>query len=215
MSVSMTESKGTPTPILVIACGALAHEIQAIKKANDWPHLHLQCLDAELHNRPELIPGKLREKIERYRDQYARIFIGYGDCGTGGEIDRIISEEGIDRLPGAHCYSFFAGEQVFDDLAEQELGTFYLTDYLARHFDRLIIKGMGLEKYPDMRDMLFGNYRRVMYLSQLSDPKILEAARSAAEYLQLRFEHRHCGYGDLETSLGAQVIASDSRACSA
>ena len=135
--------------LLVIACGALAHEIVWLQKVNGWAQIDLQCLDAELHNKPKLIPQKLRAALEKNRGQYQHIFIGYGDCGTGGEIDRIIAQEidagdkKIDRLPGAHCYSFYAGEGRFNDLAEQELGTFYLTDFLVRQLDTFVWKPMG------------------------------------------------------------------------
>ena len=135
--------------LLVIACGALAHEIVWLQKQSGWGQIEVQCLDAELHNRPKLIPQKLRTTLEKNRGQYQHVFIGYGDCGTGGEIDRIIEQEWqagnkkIERLPGAHCYSFYAGEQRFNDLANQELGTFYLTDFLVEHFERLVVRGLN------------------------------------------------------------------------
>ncbi|MGI9287542.1 MAG: DUF1638 domain-containing protein [Pseudomonadales bacterium] len=196
-----------PAPILVIACGALSHEIQYLKILNGWNHIRLQCLDADLHNTPKQIPAILRDMIHRYRDEYNNIFVAYADCGTGGAIDRLLEEEGIERLPGAHCYSFYVGEQRFNQLANEEPGTFYLTDFLAKHFDRLIIKGLKLHLYPQLRDDFFGNYRRVVYLSQRQENSLIEAAREAADFLQLEFEHLPCGYGDLETGLKAQVIA--------
>ena len=196
-----------PAPMLVIACGALAHEIQYLKTLNGWSHLQLQCLDAELHNRPQLIPEKLRAMICRYRDEYENIFVAYADCGTGGAIDRLLQDEGIERLPGAHCYAFYAGEQRFDQLSEQEPGTFYLTDFLAKNFDRLIIQGLKLQRYPQLRDEFFGNYRRLMYLSQRHEESLMAAARAAADFLGLEFQHLSCGYGDLETELQAQVLA--------
>ena len=191
----------------VIACGALAHELQYLRTANGWDHVRLLCLDADLHNRPQLIPGKLREKIEQVRQQYENIFVAYADCGTAGAIDALLQEQGIERLPGAHCYSFYAGEETFTQLAEQEPGTFYLTDFLARHFERLIIRGLKLDRHPQLRDDFFGNYRRVVYLSQRADETLLRAAQDAADFLQLEFEHQHCGYGDLESGLRAQLIA--------
>ncbi len=193
--------------VAVIACGALAREIHYLRRANGWDHVHMYCLDADLHNRPQLIPGKLREKIAYCRDRYASIFVAYADCGTGGGIDAVLNEEGIERLAGPHCYSFYAGEKAFTELADEEPGTFYLTDFLARHFERLIIRGLKLDRHPQLLDDFFGNYRRVVYLSQRSDGELLPAARAAADYLGLRFEHVHCGYGDLETSLKAQLIA--------
>ncbi len=198
--------------LLVIACGALAHEIIWLQKVNGWTQIDLQCLDAELHNKPKLIPQKLRAALEKNRGQYQHIFIGYGDCGTGGEIDRIIAQEidtgnkKIDRLPGAHCYSFYAGEERFNDLAEQELGTFYLTDFLVENFDRLMVKGLKLDKYPQLRDQYFAHYRLVVYLSQRPDTELVDKAKAAAEFLGLAFRHEHSGYGDLETGLQEQVL---------
>ena len=194
------------SPILIIACGALAQEIVQLQTLNGWNHLHLKCLDAELHNRPHLIAGKLREKIAQHRNEYNNIFVAYADCGSGGEIDRVLEDENIERLPGAHCYSFFAGEQRFKEISEQELGSFYLTDFLAKHFERLVIKGLKLDKHPELRNQYFGNYKRVVYLSQQDNPKLLSLAKNAAEYLDLDFEHEHCGFGDLQTGLESQVL---------
>ena len=194
------------SPILIIACGALAQEIVQLQKLNGWNHLHLKCLDAELHNRPHLIAGKLREKIAQHRNEYNNIFVAYADCGSGGEIDRVLEDENIERLPGSHCYSFFAGEQRFKEISEQELGSFYLTDFLAKHFERLVIKGLKLDQYPELRNQYFGNYTRVVYLSQEDNPSVRSLAKNAALFLGLDFEHEHCGYGDLQTGLESQVI---------
>ncbi|MDA8786147.1 DUF1638 domain-containing protein [Porticoccaceae bacterium] len=199
-------SKQAPARLLVIACGALAHEIVWLQKLNGWQQMDVQCLDAELHNRPKLIPQKLRAAIETNRHQYEHIFIGYADCGTGGEIDRIIEQEGLERLPGAHCYSFFAGEQRFNQLAEQELGSFYLTDFLVEHFDRLVVRGLKLDAHPELREQYFAHYRLVVYLSQREDPQLVTKARQAAQFLGLEFRHKHCGYGDLEAGLQQQVL---------
>ena len=188
-----------PAPILIIACGALAHEIVTLQALNGWAHIDLQCLDAELHNKPQLIAGKLRTKIAQYRHQYDNIFVAYADCGTAGEIDKVLQEQGIDRLPGAHCYSFFAGEQKFKQIAEQELGSFYLTDFLVQHFDRIMIKGLKLDVYPQLRDQIFAHYTRVVYLSQQDNPDLLARAKTAAVALGLEFKHEPCGYGDLQT----------------
>ena len=194
------------SPILIIACGALAQEIVQLQTLNGWNHLHLKCLDAELHNRPHLIAGKLREKIAQHRNEYNNIFVAYADCGSGGEIDRVLEDENIERLPGAHCYSFFAGEQRFREISEQELGSFYLTDFLAKHFERLVIKGLKLDQHPELRNQYFGNYTRVVYLSQEDNPSLRALAKNAALFLGLDFEHEHCGYGDLQTGLELQVL---------
>ena len=201
-----------PEPILVIACGALARELHAIKQANGWRHMRIKCVDARLHNRPALIPGRLREEIARARKQYRRIFIAYADCGTYGEIDRLLAgEKDIERLPGLHCYEFFAGAEWFQRLSDEEPGTFYLTDFLVRFFDRLVIGALMLDRQPELMEAFFGNYRRVLYLSQTRDAELLAAAKRAAATLNLEFHHRHTGYGALATSLGAVVRPSQGR----
>ena len=195
-----------PSRVLVIACGALAREIIALKRRYGWDHLEMQCIDARLHNRPALIPERLREKIRENVGRYDRIFVAYADCGTGGEIDKVLAEEGIERLPGAHCYQFFAGADRFAALAESEPGTFYLTDFLALHFDRLVMQPLKLNTHPELRDAYFGNYRKLVFLSQTIDAELMEAARAAARRLDLEFEHVHCGYGELEHGLRAILI---------
>ena len=187
--------------ILVIACGALAHEINELKQTHGWDHVHLICIDAWLHNEPELIPDRLRKKIRKYQKEFSRIFVAYADCGTGGGIDRVLDDEGLERLPGAHCYHFFAGTKRFEALADAEPGTFYLTDFLAQHFERFVIKPLQHDEHPEFRDSYFGNYRRLVYLSQTRSEELLAAARDAAERLALDFEHVHCGYGELESGL--------------
>ena len=194
----------TPEEILVIACGALARELHAIRQANGWRHLRIRCLDARLHHRPALIPGRLREEIARARGRYSRIFVAYADCGTYGEIDRLLAAEpDIERLPGLHCYEFFAGESRFQRLSGEEPGTFYLTDFLVRFFDRFVLGALMLDRHPELLESYFGNYRRAVYLSQTRDADLLASARRAAVTLRLDFHHVHCGFGALETSLGA------------
>ncbi len=187
--------------ILVIACGALAREIVALKRANRWEAMTVQCLPAELHNTPQKIPDAVRDKITSARTRFAKIFVAYGDCGTGGQLDALLAEEGVERIPGAHCYEFFAGTRQFAALAEAEPGTFYLTDFLARHFDRLVYRGLGLDRCPELAPMYFGNYRRLVYLAQTRDPDLLADAEEAARRLGLTFEYRFTGYGDLDTVL--------------
>lgn len=197
-----------PEPVLVIACGAIAREVQQLKLMNDWEHMKIQCIDAKLHFQPSLIPGRLRDKIRRARNQYKKIFVAYAECGTGGEIDKILHEEkDIERLPGAHCYQFFAGEHTFNQLAEQEPGTFYLTDFLVKYFDRLVVKNLKLDKHPELLEAFFGNYKRVIYFSQTKDIQLIDDAKQVAKYLGLEFLHIHNGYGDLETSLEKQMAS--------
>lgn len=196
----------TEAPLLVIACGALAHEIVWLQELNGWWQMDLQCLDAELHNQPKLIAGKLRAKIEQNRNRYEHIFVAYADCGSGGDIDRVIQEQGIERLPGAHCYSFYVGEQRFNQLAERELGSFYLTDFLVEHFERLVVRGLKLDRYPELRDQYFAHYRALVYLSQRQDAALIHRAQKAADYLALEFRHVATGYGDLDTGLQEQIL---------
>ena len=191
----------THASTLIIACGALSHEIVALRSANGWRHLDVQCLPANLHNAPDRIPQAVRDKIRANRSRYRAIFVAYGDCGTGGQLDKVLEEEGVARIPGAHCYEFFATQPVFDALAAAEPGSFYLTDFLLRHFDRLVVSGLGLDRHPELFPMYFGNYRRLVYLAQVASPERIAEARAASERLGLAFEYRHTGYGQLEHSL--------------
>jgi hypothetical protein len=197
--------------MLIIACGALAHEITALRRANGWDELDVSCLPSELHNRPEKIPAAVRALIHASRDRYRSIFVAYGDCGTGGLLDEVLREEGVERIPGAHCYEFFATGPVFAALAEAEPGTFYLTDFLLRHFERLVIRGLGLDRHPELNSMYFGNYRKLVYLAQAPKPSSEEQARAIAARMGLKFEIHRTGYGTLGTTLTAAVTRSDAR----
>ncbi len=195
--------------VIVIACGALAREVAELKRSYGWSHLRIRCLDAKLHNRPGEIPERVREAIRESRADHDHIFVAYADCGTGGALDRVLEEEGVERLPGAHCYQFFAGSRRFSLLSEIEPGTFYLTDFLARNFERLVIEPLGLDEHPDLRDSYFGNYARLVYLSQTLDAGLVQAARQAADRLGLAFEHVHCGFGELESELAERFSRWD------
>lgn len=186
---------------LVIACGALAREVAALKRANGWTALDVSCLPPELHNRPERIAETVRAKIREHRADYDAIFVAYGDCGTKGALDAVLAEEGVERIPGAHCYEFFATPATFAELAEAAPGTFYLTDFLLRHFDRLVIEALGIDRHPELMAAYFGNYRRLVYLAQAPQPGAEAKARQVAERLGLEFELRTTGYGGLGASL--------------
>jgi len=188
---------------LVIACGALAHEIAALRQANGWSTLDVVCLPPELHNRPERIAGAVQAKIREHRQDYSEIFVAYADCGTGGALDKVLAEEGVERIAGAHCYEFFATPAAFAALADAEPGTFYLTDFLLRHFDRLVIRALGIDRHPELQQTYFGNYRRLVYLSQAPKPDAEARARAVAERLGLELVIRHTGYGGLGSSLAA------------
>ncbi len=193
-------------PVLVIACGALAKEIVELQRLNGWTHMKIQCLPAELHNRPEKIPGAVRAQIEKQGGRFEHIFVAYADCGTGGMLDKMLDEYGIKRLPGAHCYEFFTGSAEFSELAEAEPGTFYLTDFLTRHFDRLIKEGLGLDRHPELMSDYFGNYRRLVYLSQTKSTQLEAQARVHADYLGLEYMHRHTGLGRVEHDFREQIV---------
>ena len=189
---------------LVIACGALAKEILFLKEmlGAAGQSIDLQCLPANYHNRPDkIIPG-LKKVIAEKGADYARILIGYGDCGTGGQLDTFVNNnEKLERLPGAHCYAFFAGLNEFDALMEEELGSFFLTDYLVQFFDTLVIKGFGIDRYPDLKDMYFSNYKRVVYLAQTENVNLQQQAKVAANILGLDYEYKFTGYGELANVL--------------
>jgi hypothetical protein len=191
----------TAPRVLVVGCGALARELVALTR--DLPNVDITCLPATLHNRPGGIPAAVRDRIRRRRAGYDRVFVAYADCGTGGLLDPVIAEEGVERLAGAHCYEFYATSPAFERLAAEEPASFYLTDFLARNFDRLVIKGLGLDRHPELRDQYFGNYRRLVYLAQTDDRSLDAIARRAARRLGLRYERRATGYGQLATTIAA------------
>ena len=209
-------SRGTRR-VLVVACGALAREVLALK----LDAIDVACLPAQLHNHPKQIPEAMRAKIRANREAYDEILCLYGDCGTGGELDRVLAEEGVSRIEGvlkeegvrriegAHCYAFYAGEQTFSELAEEEPGTFYLTDFLVRHFDALVIRGLGLDRFPELRDDYFGNYRRVVHLAQFDDPDMETKAKAAAERLGLAYERRFTGLDGIRAFLKGATQKKD------
>lgn len=186
--------------VLIIACGALAREIAALRRANGWT-MDVKCLPPELHNRPQRIAPAVREQIRAHREAYRAIFVAYAECGTMGALDAVLAEERVERLPGAHCYEFYAGSRVFAELAEAEPGTFYLTDFLTRHFERLVIAGLGIDRHPELAEEYFRNYRKVVYLAQERSGALLEQARQIAARLGLAFEQRLTGYGALAHNL--------------
>lgn len=198
----------TPS-ILVIGCGALARELLDVVNQNNLDNIRIECLPAILHNSPDKIPGAVRTRLEQ-ADGYDKVFVAYGDCGTGGRLDSVLEEFGVERLDGAHCYAFFAGLDHFEELQNEELGTLYLTDYLARHFDRLIWRGLGLDRWPELRDEYFSNYKRVVHLAQTDDPARTADALEAANRLGLSFERRMVGYGEMApalVSISTRVVA--------
>ena len=203
---------GSGRGVLVIACGALAREIAALRRVNGWTELDVCYLPPQLHNRPERIAAEVQAQIRAHRDRYQRIFVAYGDCGTGGGLDAMLREEGIERIPGAHCYEFFASPEVFAALAEAEPGTFYLTDFLVRHFDHLVTRSLGIDRHPELASMYFGNYRRVVYLAQAPNEGSLAKAQSIATRMGLEFKFQFTGYGGLASRLTNLLHPEQARA---
>ncbi|MCY4664881.1 MAG: DUF1638 domain-containing protein [Acidimicrobiaceae bacterium] len=189
-----------PSRVLVIGCGALVRELQEIVARNGAQHIAVECLPAIMHNRPERIPDAVRRRVRaaKARGGYRTILVGYMDCGTGGLLDRVCAEEGVERLGGAHCYELYVGAGTFAGLQEAEPGTFYLTDYLVRHFDRLIMKGLGISQHPELLEAYFGNYTRVVHLAQTDDDRLARAAEQAAARIGLRCERIVTGIEGLQ-----------------
>ena len=191
-----------PTRLVIVGCGALARELLAMTAG--IPGVRVEGVDARLHMRPERIADAVADKVEVVRERFGRdvgIFVAYADCGTAGTLDAYLDREGLGRIDGAHCYEFYAGSAAYEALQEEEVGTFYLTDFLARQFDSIIWTGLGLDRHPELLPMYFENYRRVVYLAQSDDPELTARAKAAADRLGLAFERRWTGFGDLETSV--------------
>lgn len=183
--------------ILLIACGALAKEVVRLIELNGLSHLDVACLPAKLHHRPALIPEAVRAKIREKRQDYDKIYVLYGDCGTGGELDKVLEEEGgIERIAGPHCFSFFMGNEEFEDWSEESVTTFYLTDFFCRNFETFMWKAYGLDRREDMVPFIFGNYTKLLYLPQGEDRELKEKAKGIAERLGLDFHCHPPGFVD-------------------
>jgi hypothetical protein len=188
--------------VLVIACGMLAREVLAVKERLGVDHLELICLPAELHYYPDRIPAAMDKAILKARSEgFSNIFVGYADCGTGGMLDRVCEKHGVERMAGPHCFAFYQGEAAFARVAEQDMLSFYMTDFLCRHFDAFFMKPLGLDRHPELIKDFFGNYEKVIYLAQTDDPALDEVAERCAEMLGLAYEKRFTGYGDLVSAL--------------
>jgi hypothetical protein len=187
--------------VLVLACGALAREVVGVVRANRWDHVDVHCLPAQLHWTPRRIAPAVDDALAEAAERYDRVFVAYADCGTAGALDEVLARHGAERLPGAHCYAVFAGLDEWDALQDEEPGTFYLTDFLVRHFQSLVVGPLGLDRYPELAGDIFGNYRRIVYLAQTDDADLLERARACAGSLGLAFECRPTGCGGLARPL--------------
>lgn len=190
-------AEGGPPTTLLIACGALAREVVDVIRLNGLSHVSVTCLPAIWHNTPDKIPEGVRRKIGEARGHYDRILVLYGDCGSGGLLDQLLEEEGVERIDGPHCYAFYSGVEDFLAEADADPTCFYLTDYLARHFDRLIIEGLGIDRHPELLPLYFGNYTTLVYLAQTEDPALETTAKTAAERLGLAYRYHFTGYGEL------------------
>jgi len=187
---------------LLIACGALGREIVDLINMNRWQHLDITCLPAKLHHRPQLIPEEIRRKIRANRSRYRKIYVLYGDCGTGGLLDKVLEEEGgIERIPGPHCFSFFRGNEAFARSAEDDISSFYLTDYFCRHFEKFVWEALGLDRRDDMAAFVFSHYTTLVFMPQVKDEALEQKARAIAHRLGLDYVYQFCGYGDLEKSM--------------
>jgi Protein of unknown function (DUF1638) len=187
--------------VLVLACGAIAREVLAVVSLNGWTHVDVRCLPAKLHSTPDRIPAAVDAKLTELAGSYERVFVAYADCGTGGALDPVLERHGVERLPGAHCYGFLAGNDAWDAMHEEEPGTFYLTDFLARHFDALVVRGLRLDTHPELLPLMFGNYRRLVYLAQTDDRALDRRAEAAAAFLGVEYERVRTGYGELVPAL--------------
>ena len=187
--------------ILVIACGALAKEITALIRINDWTHLQLRYLPAKLHNEPHNIPQNIRKNLINAQNKFSQIFIGYADCGTGGKLDNLLEEFGVQRLPGAHCYEFFSSNQTFSKMLEEEPGSFFMTDFLVKSFEKLIWQGLKINSHPELLNIYFRHYKRLVYLAQTESPALQTQAQEIAQRLGLNYLHRYTGYGALSPAL--------------
>lgn len=190
--------------VLIIACGALAREILTLIELNNWSHMDLTCLPAILHNHPEKIATAVDQAIEKHRATHAQLFVAYADCGTGGALEQVCARHGVQMIAGPHCYSFFEGNTAFAR-HDDEITAFYLTDFLTRQFDAFVWKPLGLDRHPQLREMYFGHYTKLVYQAQTDDPALTAKAQNAATRLGLAFERRFTGYGDLATALADQA----------
>ena len=199
--------------VLILACGAIAREVLAVISLNGWTHVDVKCLPAKLHSTPEKIAGAVDAKLTEIAGNYDRVFVAYADCGTAGALDVVLERHGVERLPGAHCYGFLAGNDAWDAMQEDEPATYYLTDFLARHFEALVVRGLKLDIRPELLPMIFGNYKRLVYLGQRDDADLRARAEAAAAFLGLIFEQRRTGYGELEPSLVQFVNVAGAAEC--
>jgi len=196
----------TPPPktLRIIACGMIAREVMAVNEQLGFDHIDLKCLPASYHHHPEHIAPEMDKAITKAKQEgYEHVFVGYADCGTGGELDKVCEKHGVERIQGPHCFSFYMGNEAFKQSDDDYLTTFFITDFLARHFETFMKRPLGLDRHPELRDMYFSNYTKALYIAQTENPELEAKAKAAAEFLGLEYEYRHTGYGDLKDAITA------------
>ena len=201
--------EAVPTGLVIVGCGALARELLALTAG--IPGVRVEGVDARLHMRPERIADGVAAKVDKVRERFGpdvRIFVAYADCGTAGSLDAYLAREGIERIGGEHCFEFYAGREAYAAMQDEEVGTFYLTDFLARQFETIVLTGLGLDRHPELLSDYFGSYRRLVYLAQTDDPDLTARARAAADRLGLDFERRPTGFGDLTASIDHAIAGA-------
>ena len=197
-----TMAQTTPKKLRIIACGMIAREVLAVNEQLGFDHIDLKCLPAEFHHHPEKIAPAMDDAIEKARAEgFEEIFVGYADCGTGGELDKICDKHGVERIAGTHCFSFYMGNDVYENSEGEYMTTFFITDFLARHFETFLKRPLGLDRHPELKEIYFAHYTHALYLAQTDDPELDQNAREAAEFLGLEYERRLTGYGDLTPAL--------------
>lgn len=202
-SVASRTKSGT---VLVIACGMIAREVLAVREQLRLDHLELTCLPAEFHYYPDRIPPAMDKAIQAAKEEgYGSIFVGYGDCGTGGMLDRVCEKHGVQRIAGPHCFAFYQGLENFERVGDADMTSFYMTDFLCRQFEAFFIKPLGLDRHPELAQDFFGNYEKLIYLAQTDDPALEKVAVDAAAMLGLAYEKRRTGYGDLVAALAGSA----------
>jgi hypothetical protein len=192
--------------VALLICGALGKEVKTMVDEHGW--------DVDIYGVPAMhhfYPKKIVEAVDRKLDQlsanYRQVVVVYGDCGTAGALEPVLERHGAVRVRGPHCYEMFAGAD-FERITEERPATFFLTDWLVRNFERAVVRGLGLDRYPDLKPVYFQNYTDLLYLAQFTDPRLREKAQEIATYLGLPLEVRHVGFGELETRLAKLVEAA-------
>ncbi len=200
----MQDRTPPPKTLRIIACGMIAREVMAVNEQLGFDHIDLKCLPASYHHHPEHIAPEMDKAITKAKQEgYEHVFVGYADCGTGGELDKVCEKHGVERIQGPHCFSFYMGNEAFKQSDDDYLTTFFITDFLARHFETFMKRPLGLDRHPELRDMYFSNYTKALYIAQTENPELEAKAKAAAEFLGLEYEYRHTGYGDLKDAITA------------